>query len=281
MQPWRFFADAVKHSFLRKRRPYFLTCNRSGAVQQRCKFVLCGLSSASLQYLCLPATTTILPIYSTSTSDINSLPRLARHFLPERKCVCVPACLSAVPWPLGVASTKKKKMLLMVMIFCFQCFVSPHPKKMRCENEKKKTLPSIELDSSLCFSSHQSCNILETEMQIGLKREAFWILVSTFHSVVCTGQPTGRDVWLYLSLRQWSKEKLQLTGTSCYGRKHRHAVRVGQTTCPDTLFQQPASLVVDKDDDTFLPPRAEVKPNENEGCFEFVSATWTDMTEKW
>lgn len=98
---------------------------------------------------------------------------------------------------------------------------------MRCENEKKKTRPSIELDSSLCFSSHQSlsCNILETEVQIGLKREAFWILFSTFHSFVCASQPMGWDVWLYLSLRQWSKEKLQLTGTSCYGRKHHHAAR--------------------------------------------------------
>lgn len=201
MQPSRFFADAVKHSFLQKRRPYFLTCNRGCAVQQRCKFVLCGLSSASLQHLCLPATTTILPIYSTSTSDINSLPRLARHFLPKRKYVCVPACLSAVPWPLGVVRTKKKKkkMLLMALIFCFQC--CPPPKKMRCENEKKKTRPSIELVSSLCLSSHQplSCNILETQVQIGLKREAFWILFSTFHSFVCVGQLMGWDVWLYLS----------------------------------------------------------------------------------
>lgn len=75
----------------------------------------------------------------------------------------------------------------------------------------------------------------------------------------CLRKPTpqGWDVGLHLPSRPWSKEKLQLAGTSCFGHKHCHAgrafpLRVGKTTCPITLFQQPASLVANNNDNTIL-----------------------------
>lgn len=94
----------------------FLPCNRGVAVQGTVN--LRPFPSPSIQSLCLPAAT-MLSIYSTFTSDINSLPRFA---CASCQIGNMHVCASVVRWPLGAACNQNT--VDGYGILCFQPYVS-------------------------------------------------------------------------------------------------------------------------------------------------------------
>lgn len=117
------FAKGVK--FLSKCSYVFVPCNRGVAVQGTVN--LWPFPSPSIQSLCLPATT-MLPIYSTFTSDINSLPCFACASCQignMHVCECL--------WFADLWEQCETKILLMAMGFCVSSLSCPVLKKMRCE----------------------------------------------------------------------------------------------------------------------------------------------------
>lgn len=102
---------------------------------------------------------------------------------------------------------------------------------------------------------------------------------------VCVSQHLRVEMsGVHLPLRPWSKEKLQLAGTSCFGRKHRSAARAflpmleKQSVLSLYFSHQRWPVVITAK--AYTP--AEVRLIKKGGrCFEFVSATWTDIRETW
>lgn len=131
-----------------------------------------------------------------------------------------------------------------------------------------------------------TANLFFAHLVSGLLNE--WVCCICMGVCLRKSTPQGWDVGLHFASRPWSKEKLQLAGTSCFGRKHCHA---GRAFLP-VLEKQPALSLYFSSQPPWWPITmstqaskcrlwVEVKLIKGDGCFEFVSATWTDIRETW
>lgn len=167
----------------------------------------------------------MLSIYSTFTSDINSLPCLACTSC-QRGNVCVCVCLSVVHWPLGAACNQNA--VDGNGILSFQLFVS---KKIRCDQMSGRFItlcfpsppffPSFKFDPLLC-PFHSTILSLVTSRdkhsQIGSEKETsnlfshtyyqgFWMSVLYLYLFVCVSQHLRVEILDFIFLQGHVQKK--------------------------------------------------------------------------